>query len=238
MSRTLLAIISSGRDNDLVKRHWPYFKLTEWDILGVGTEDKKCEWPEPVERIDTGKIGTKMTPAGSAIFGLIQTELEIWQYFLDHKEYGSVSVVEADNLFVRKPPEHPGDGVYLVTVLPNYSRPGLFATPVYFSTPRHADRQCAEQLLAHGNAMFSRGDVQHFISDRFTAHICQQHRVPWIGQPGWSQSAFYWGAKDWQTAWVRDARAAIKIGCYVLHSCKHQWQLDALSDLIPQHACV
>ena len=231
--KTVLAIISSPKDNSLIARHWPFFILTGWEILGCGTEDGRCEWPEPVMRLDTGRYGTHQTPAGSAIFGLLQQELDIWKWFLDESEYDSVCVVEADNLFVRTPPEHPGSELYVVTALPNYERAGLFNTPVYFSTPRWAGRHAARRLYEHGQEMLSRGDTQNWMSDRWPAHICHQHKIPWIAQPGWSQFSYVWGAETWQEAWLRDARAAIKLGCYVLHSCKHLWQLQALADLIP-----
>lgn len=227
----LLAIISHPKDTELVARHWPYFKMTGWPILGCGTEDGKCQWPEKVPRLDTGKMGVKMTPAGSSIFGLVQQEIDIWQYFLKQTNHDSVCVVEADNLFTRKPPEHPGSGVFLVTLLPNYERKGLFKTVVYFSTPRWADRIAANQLQHYGSEMLRRGDNEHWISDRFPAWVCQRHRIPWLAQPAWSPSIFVQNDGEW----VRDARAAIGCGCYCLHSVKHQWQLNAVKDLIQCH---
>lgn len=230
--KTLLAIISHPKDNELVRRHWPYFKATGWDILGCGTLDKACTWPEVVARLDTGKMGKKMTPAGSAIYGLVDQELDIWDWFLKHPEYSDVCVVEADNLFVRQPPEHPGSGLYCITALPNYSKSHLFKTPVYFSTPRWPDRKCAEQLLANGRFMVEARDVEHWMSDRFPAWLCQRYRIPWIAHPGWSPPAFKYGAHTYEEVWVRDARAAIKLGAFCLHSVKFPWQLDAIKDLI------
>lgn len=229
---TLLAIISHPKDNELLARHWPYFKMTGWPILGCGTEDGACVWPDYVPRLNTGKMGTVMTPAGSSIYGLVEQELDIWSYFLKNNQYDSVCVVEADNLFVRKPPEHPGSGLYLVTALPNYMPAGIFKMPVYFSTPRWGDRRVIEQLHAHGRGMFERGDVEHWISDRFPAWVCQLGRIPWLPQPAWSPTPFQFGGTA-QECWIRDARASIQVGCYCLHSVKHQWQLDALKDLLP-----
>lgn len=233
MGKTLMAVIAHPRDREMLFRNWPYLTLPGWDILGCGTVDKKCEWPHSVERLDTGKLGTKMTPAGSSIFGLVEQELDILKWFLNHREYDSVMVVETDNIFVRKPPNHPGNGLYLVTLLPNYSKPGLFSTPVYFSTPRWADREAAKRLHAGGIELIRRGDHQHWISDRFAAHICHKYQIPWLAMPAWSPFAFCWDAKDAQAAWIRDARAAIQVGCYSLHAVKHQWQLDAIEDLLP-----
>ena len=224
----LLAIISHPRDNLLISRHWKYFKQTGWPILGAGTNDRTCEWPEPVIRLDTGKIGKKETPAGSSIYGLVEQELDIWKYFLDHPQFDSVCVVEADNLFVRKPPEHPG-GIYLVTLLPNCERPGLFKTPVYFSTPRWADRVIVEALYSKGVEMFRRGDVEHFISDRFPALICYRHQIPWKATPNWSPSV----RAVSESEWISEARSAIRAGAWCLHSVKTQAQLSALKDLLP-----
>lgn len=230
--KTLLAILATPGDAELIDRHWPYFRQTGWDILGVGTEDGKCEWPSKVHRLDIGVMGKKQMPCGSVIFDLVRQEIEIWKWFLDHPEYDSVCVMEPDNLILRKPPEHPGNGLYLITQLPNYARPGLFSTVWYASTPRWSDRRCTEQLYRHGREMFLAGNHEMFVSDRFPAHVCERHHIPWIAQPAWSPSANVWDAKDWQTAWARDAKAAIRMGCYCLHSVKHQWQLDiALEEL-------
>lgn len=223
---TLLAIISHPKDNALVARHWPFFKMTKWDIVGFGTDDGKCEWPEHIPRVDNGKMGTRQTPCGSSIWGLVEQELEIWKYFLD-SDYDSVCVVEADNLFTRQPPNHPG-GTYLVTLLPNMSPPGLFKTSTYFSTPRWADRGIARRLYDHGLEMYQLGDHEHWISDRFPALVCYRHQIPFMAQPAWSPSVFV--ANDGE--WIRDARAAIGMGGYCLHSVKHEWQLEAVRDLI------
>lgn len=235
--KTLLAIIAHPNDNERLTRHWPYFQLPGWRILGCGPESGPCvSWPEYVPCLNTGKLGTRMTPAGSSIFGLVEQELDIWRFFLTSnlcEEFDALCVVEADNLFVRKPPEHPGGGLYLVTTLPNYATPGVFKTPVYFSTPRWGDRHCIQQLYDHGMGMFQRGDVEHWISDRFPALICHQGRIPWLSQPAWSPSPFNWGATRPDDVWKRDARAAIQLGAYCLHSVKHQWQLDAVKDLLP-----
>lgn len=225
--KTLLAIIAHPNDNDRLARHWPYFKMTDCDILGCGPAEGQCvSWPEYVNCLNTGKLGKRDTPAGSSIFGLVEQELDIWRHFLT-TDYDALSVVEADNVFVRKPPEHPGGGIYLVTTIPNYSPPGIFKTPVYFSTPRFGDRRCIEQLHAHGRHMFARGDVEHWISDRFPALVCHQGKIPWLSQPAWSPSPFAWGG-SYDEVWLRDSRAAIATGAYCLHSVKTEWQLKAV----------
>ena len=226
---TLLAILSSPQDNDMVRRHWKYFKMTGWPILGCGTTDGKCEWPDPVMRLDTGKMGKMQTPAGSAIFGLLEQELDVWKFCFDHPEYDSVCVVEADNLFVRMPPKEHGGGGYRVTHLPNRSRNGLFRTAYYFSTPRWCDRDTAGLLYTYGSAMLQRGETEHFMSDRFPALICALHDIGVDYEPNWSPSTDAWT----DDRWLAEARAAIKGGAWCLHSVKHQWQLDALKDLLP-----
>lgn len=232
--KTLLAIIATDKDTALLARHWPYFKMLKWDILGCGPETssgRRVTWPDTdMCCLDTGKMGTRQTPAGSSIFGLVEQELDIMRWFLSDTDYDSLCVVEADNLFVSVPPDHPGDGLYLVTQMPNYSPRGLFKTPFYFSSPRWGDRACIETMHAHGRGMFEAGDVEWWISDRFPAWVAHQAGVRWLGQPAWSPSALTRDDADW----VRQARAAIKMGVYCLHSVKHQWQLDALADLLPK----
>lgn len=232
-----MAIIAHPKDNELLARHWPYFKMTGWNILGCGPDSgEPVQWPEKVQTLNTGKLGTRMTPAGSSIFGLVEQELDIIRTFLNtHAAHGydALCIVEADNLFVRKPVEHPRNGMYLAPIIPSYASPGIFKTSVYFSTPRMMDRRCAEQFHAHGRGMFQRGDVEHWISDRFPALVCHQGKIPWMNYPAWSPLPFAWGAPDSRTAWIRDARCAIQLGACCLHSVKHEWQLEALKDLLP-----
>ena len=225
MMSVLLAILATERDYPLLVRHWPYFKRTGFTILGCGTDDGQTRWPEPVMRLDTGKMGTKMTPAGSSIFGLVEQELDIWRWFLDQPEFDSVCVVEADNLFVADPPKaHPGDGSYHVTVLPNRAPAGFFSTPIYFSTPRWADRACAGLLYVFGMRMFLMEDVEHYMSDRFPALICQEHGIPFTPNKAWSPSTEAWS----EDIWLQEAKAAIRGGAYCLHSVKTESQLNSL----------
>lgn len=232
--KTLLAILAHPRDNELLSRHWSYFVMTGWDIIGLGPNSgQPVAWPEPVPVRWKGELGTRQTPAGPVIFGLIEQELDIIAWFLGTPCYDALMIAEADNLFVRKPPDHPRNGMYLAPILPNYAAKGLFKTPVYFSTPRFLDRKCAEQFLAHARGMVQRGDVEWWVSDRFPAAVCHQGKIPWMNFPAWSPLPFTWDAPDAKAAWVRDARCAIAMGACCLHSVKAEWQLDAVKDLLP-----
>ena len=200
--------------------------MTGWSILGCGTEDFKTRWPEPVTRLDTGKVGVIHNAAGSVIFGLVEQELDIWRYLLQHEEYDSVCVVEADNLFVRKPPQHQGG--YMVTLLPNCAG-DVFKTSEYFSTPRWADRETAWLLYIHGTAMFRAGDVEAMVSDRFPAWVCLKHEIPIVPTPNWSPSAQVANEQEW----IRDAQDAIRRGAYCLHAVKTESQFNALKPMLP-----
>jgi hypothetical protein len=236
MSRTLLAIISSRQDNELVRRHWPYFKLTGWDILGVGTEDKLCEWPEQILTLNTGKLGLRKTPAGTSIWGLVYQELDVWTWFMAHEHlYDSVCVVEADTLFIRKPPQnHPG-GPYLACLVPNFSRPGLFKTSCYMQTPRWSDRPTTEKLLNYGSKMLTEGDAEFWVSDRFPAWICYRYHIPFMGFPSWTRFAFSdWSDMDEESCMLRDIRVAVKCGCIALHGIKTEAHLKAAQEALKE----
>lgn len=227
MSNTLLAIISCPKDNELVARHWKYFLLSGWDIAGCGTVDGKCEWPEPVMRLDTGEVGLKNVGFGTAIHGLLRQELNIISAFLK-TNYEFLAVAESDNVFVRKPPELP-HGLYLAPTVPNYS-PHLFSTPIYYTTPRIMDKEIARHVFHHGNYMMSQGDTQHWMSDRFFPHICHKHRIPFQHFPGFTAMPHYWWAKTHRDGFVRDARAAITMGACVIHGIKDEETLKAVTD--------
>lgn len=226
-SKTLMAIISAPQDNEMVRRHWPYFKLTDWDILGAGTEDGKCEWPEPVMRLDTGKMGKRITNGISAIWGLVEQEMDILEAFLT-TTYDSCAIVEADNLWVKKPPDHPGGMLYLINIMTNL-HPGIFKTPVYFSTPRICDRETAGHLIHWGRKMIARGDHEMWISDRFMAHIAFTGMLRFQHFPSWTSFPFQWSGMPVRDAFIMDARAAIHLGNYCLHGIKTVADLEIIT---------
>lgn len=228
MTRTLLAIISAPQDNELLRRHWPYLKLAGWDILGCGTIDGLCQWPEPVPRLDTGLLGKKVTRGISAIWGLVPQEMDILEYFLT-TQYEACMIVEADNIFVRKPPEHPGGFLYLINLMTNL-HPGIFATPVYASTPRYCDRETARHLVHWGREMIARNDVEMWISDRFMMKVAFTGKIRFQHFPSWTSFPLSWSGLSVQEAFIHDARAAIHLGNYCLHGLKSEEQLRRITD--------
>lgn len=233
MSRTLLAIISTPAENALVARHWRYFLLAGCDkILGCGTQEGGTEWPGDVIRLDTGIVGRKRTQIGPAIHGLVIQEIDIWDYFYHHTNYDDVCIVEADGVFARKLPPHPGNA-YLASIMPDFCPKGMFRTTVYFQTPRWADRPTVSKLLAYGREMLSYGETEHWMSDRFPAWICYKHRIKFQSMPAFSPFSFpNWWEGSVEEQFNQDARAAIKLGAYYVHAVKTQERLDAIKDLI------
>lgn len=233
MSKTLLAILAVPAERDLVARHWKYFNGTGYALLGCGPESGEMTWPEPIARLDTGIMGKKQTPVGSSLYGLVYQEIDIWRYFLEHKEFDSVCICEADGVFVRPmPKEHPG-GPYLVSLMPNWSPANHFKTSTYFQTPRWSDRPTTEQLYRHGLIMARDGDTEYDISDRFPAWICYKQHIKFQGFPAWSPFAnTHWSSESFDAQWISDARCAIKCGAFYIHACKTEAQLKSIEDLI------
>jgi hypothetical protein len=228
-SKTLMAIISSPSDNEMVKRHWPYFLLTGFDIVGCGTVDGLCEWPEPVMRFDTGQLGKRITNGISAIWGLVPQEIEILKMFLTTR-YETLVVVEADNVWVtRNPPSHPGGFIYLVNLMTNLHK-GIFATPVYASTPRICDRTTAGHLVHWGEKMIASGDVEYWISDRFMMKAAFVGQIRFQHYPSWTSFPFDWSGMSVKEAFIKDARTAIHLGNHVLHGIKTQEQLNQITE--------
>jgi len=239
MSRTLLAIISSEADNERLARHWKYFVATGWSLMFCGTVDNKAVCPDPnTPMLNNGKLGRRMTPAGLSMWPLVYQEVNIWEFFLNHTEFDSVAIAEADGLFIRKPPtEHPG-GPYLVNLVPNFSRPGLFKTSTYFQTVRWSDRPMTEKLFNYGSKMLAEGDAEHWISDRFPAWVCYRYHLSFMPIPNWTRFAFpSWSDLGEDACAFRDIRVAVRMGCWYLHSIKSEAHLhfaeEALAECEP-----
>lgn len=236
-SKTLMAIISAPQDNEMVRRHWPYFKMTGFDILGAGTEDGLCQWPEPIMRLDSGKLGKKITNGISAIWGLVPQEMDILEAFLT-TQYEYCCIVEADNVWVRKPPEHGGGMIYLVNVITNL-HPGIFKTPVYFSTPRICDRETAGHLIHWGRKMIKNNDHEYWISDRFMAHVAFTGKIRFKHFPSFTGFPFEWSGCPVNKAFIKDARTAIWIGDHCVHGVKTAEQLEQITagfNILNNHA--
>lgn len=227
-SRTLMAIISAPQDNDMVARHWPYFLLAGFDIVGCGTVDGLCQWPDPIMRFDTGQLGKRITNGISAIWGLVPQEIDILEMFLT-TNYQACMIVESDNVFVRKPPEHPLYMLYLCNIIANL-HPGIFHTSTYFSTPRYCDRTTAEHLVHFGRKMIAKGDHEHWISDRFMAHVAHTAQLRFQMYPAWTAFPFSWSATPVKEAFIKDARTAIHLGAACLHGIKTQEQLYQITE--------
>lgn len=228
-SKTLMAILSSPQDNEMVARHWPYFKMTGWDIVGCGTVDGGCQWPEPIMRFDTGQLGKRITNGISAIWGLVPQEIEILKMFLT-TNYQTLVINEADNVWVkRNPPSHPGGMLYLINLMTNLHR-GIFNTPVYASTPRICDRETAEHLVHWGSKMIAQGDVEYWISDRFMMKVAFTGQLRFQHYPSWTSFPMAWSGMPVTEAFIKDARAAIHLGNYSLHGIKTAEQLERITE--------
>lgn len=226
MTKPLLAIISCPKDNALVTRHWPWFKKSGCDIVGCGSKDGETKWPEDIPVLNTGEMGLRTLPiGGTAIWGLLQQELDILEAFIG-TDYKSVAIVEADNLIVRPFPAHPGK-LLLAPIVPNLSP--HFTTPVYFSTPRYYDRETAGHVLHHAKDLLRDDFNEHWCSDRFVALAAFRARVRYMNF-GWTQLPVKGpGDKDYKESFIRDARVAISLGFHSIHGVKTDEQLKAIT---------
>lgn len=226
--KPLLAIISCQKDNELVERHWPWFKKAGCDIVGCGSRDGQTKWPEDISVLNTGQMGlVALSIGGTAIAGLLQQELDILEAF-QNSEYDSVAIVESDNLIIKPLPQHPGK-LLLAPIVPNRS-PQWFSTPVYFSTPRWYDRETAGHIRHHGEQLLREGRNEHWCSDRFVALAVWRASVRYMNF-GWTQMPVNGpGERHHSESFVRDARAAIALGAPSIHGVKTVEQLKAITE--------
>lgn len=215
----------------MVRRHWFSYKAMGWPIMGCGTQDGGCEWPEKVRRLDSGIVGTRQTPAGSALYGLVLQEADIYREFLNNTKHDSLCIIESDGVFTRRLPEHPGNA-YLFSQMPDFAPRGMFKSTVYAQTPRWSDRATTEKLLRFTEQAIGENGVEHWMSDRLPAYLCYKHQIKFQPLPAWSPFAFtHWSPGTFDEQWKQDARAAIRLGAAYIHACKTEAQLKAIRDL-------
>lgn len=175
MSKTLVCIQSYGKARDTVHRHFPFYKKSGCDLLGVNTADAPHDWPEGIPTVNIGKDaylnGTDF---------LCRRLLETMAYCLREKkfeQYSHFMFVEHDAVFTNKTPlEKPG----LLTPYPGFNPKEWGLNSIWFiHTPYWADRGTCEMIVRTGYELLSQGIFDKGNPDSFIGSIIEEADIPW-----------------------------------------------------------
>jgi hypothetical protein len=168
--KTALIIQSWAGATEAVKRHWPFYKRSGFELFGVGRTNTRCEWPEPIPTKDIG--------IDSYINGdnLPRRLVDTFRWFVEDPIFQSFThacVIEYDLIFLREPPVIPAVGAH---------RAGPNIPPMrsnsFYHCPWFADREHAKQFVAKGDELLVKGDFELGNPDFMFGLIWQELGVP------------------------------------------------------------
>lgn len=205
----------------MVKRHWPYYRLSGCDILGIGRTNQKCEWPSDINYVhdigESGHVGRGNLPLR------LVTAFEYMATTKQFNGYDRFCLIEADSIFTRP---MPAAAKWFSANLACGPAPG-FRGNLGFHCPWIADHMIACAIAGHGYRMIANGDIERGWPDRFIGWLVEKNEIPWSKANTYSRNALD------RPEYVEQAREAIRNGVYHVHGIKTLQQLAALADLIP-----
>lgn len=181
---TLLCIHSYPAAKERVFRHWPYYLIPKWPIIGIDCEDGEHEWPHGTPHIGIAK-NRNLDGTENLCVKLVQT----FQLALE-TSFQTICVIEHDSVFLKEPQKHPGG---LVTLLAGgYTGTGEkpkwanCKTCRFFHTPWWADRDTAQVIVECGNRLLGQGEWENGSPDVFISRIIDETGLKWTQANTWS----------------------------------------------------
>lgn len=210
----ILAIQSYPAANEGVKRHWEHFKKSGADeLLGIGTTDGGCVWPEDCKN---ELIGANIYVQGAHLpLRLLRT----FQRLLETK-HGWMGVCEWDVLFFKPVPLRAG----LTTHLAGHKMPGFHCEHFYHPC-WVADRDTAEIIVKAGYELIAAKTVDAS-PDCFIGQIADKTGIPVHTDCGsYSRNTIHPPPHPW----AKEARDAVDAGAVFVHGVKDKAMFDALT---------
>lgn len=202
-----LAIQSFGGANACVKRHWPYYEKSGVDqIIGIGTTDGKCEWPEG---ITVENIGADLYCVGAH---LPKRFLRTLAFMLNFTKHETLAICEYDTLFFREIPKNLPIGLtaHLAGGKPEGCHCNQFWHGVWC-----VDRITAQVILEAGHQILQSGRVDPS-PDCFIGQIVELAEIPTHNDilKSYSRNTIH------GFQWISEARSAIENGAVCIHGVK------------------
>lgn len=181
--KTALFIHSYAAANEMVARHWPYWKRSGWDIFGVGRIGGKCQWPEPVPSRD---IGIDEYINGDNLPCRLLLTYEWFVKDARFKDYTHACIVEPDTIFLKPAPVME---VAVAAHLSGFRQEGYQAAHFYHC-PWWLDRVHALAFIPQACQLIEQGQIERGTPDYFFAWVWETLNIPVYNLPGtFSQNA-------------------------------------------------
>lgn len=221
--RHLLAIHAHPGTEPHLKRHWPYFKRAEMDILGVGRTGGVIEWPEKVHEVLIGESDYVNAKTGNLSFRVVLT----FKHFLENFDHDTCMCVEYDSVILAKPEPYPGG---FASFLAGYCPPewGVKAKR-FLHCPWWMDRATAEKFVTAGERLLSSGEYENGSPDVFVGRVIDEARIGFNPLNAFSRNTL-----DMRLPRLLDeCKDAIAAGVWYAHGFRDDQHLDYVLGKIP-----
>lgn len=210
MSSLLLCIHSHAGANERIPVHFPYYENSGADkIIGIGTTDGRCKWPEGVEHVEIGRDGYIDGPH------LPQKLIDTMRFML-LLPYERFCIIEWDCLFFHPLPEFTGMAAFHAG---NQSE-GMLAKR-FHHCPWAWDYDTGMAFLAEADKAIKEVSGHECSPDVFFGWVCERAGIE-VTQPwkGFSRNSLDCAGD------VELAREAYLDGAVAIHGIKGRRDLD------------
>lgn len=211
-----LSIQSFPAANPVVRRHWPFYEKSGVDqIIGIGTTDGKCEWPEG---ITVENIGADLYCVGAH---LPKRFLRTLAFMLNFTKHETLAICEYDVVWFRELPRNLPIG--LTTHLAGGHMPGSHCN-AFFHSPWVCDRITAKVMVETGYQILQTGAFDPS-PDLFIGQIVEKAEIPVHTDilKSYSRNTVH------GETWINEARFAIEHGAIAIHGIKSAEVLEAIT---------
>ena len=235
MSRTLLAIQSYPAAWDRVQMLWATYAITGWPILGFDCEDGRHPWPAGVPHMAIGQArpwpmpGVAKQPYDDNLCRKFIRTMRAVFYDPRFSDVTDMCIVEADGLFLQRPPAHPGGFVahFCGYCPPEWkSGDGMFC-----HCPWWMDRETAKVLIRVGDKMIAEKNIGNGSPDVFVGKLIKEAEVKFTASRTWSCNG---GGLHNPDSNMAAALKAVKEGVWFVHGLRTKEEMEELLKARPE----
>jgi len=224
MNKTLLVIQAHGGMEEHINRHWPYWKASGLDILGISRTDAPVQWPE---LIPSALIG-RSTYIDKETGNMIRVMVDTFRFCLGLSLYSDFMMIDYDAVIIKPPPPHPGG---FASVLAAYCPPEWKTKSTRcFGTPWWMDRETCRKFVEEGERSLAAGDFDNGTPDCYCGLILDRTGINY-----YPVNSFHRNTLDMRLPRLLDeCKEAIRNGAWIIHGFRDPQHLDYVLGKIPR----
>lgn len=209
-----------------IERHWPYWKASGLDMLGIDRLDARVSWPENIPCVPIGNSTYIDKENGN----MIRFMVEAFYYCLceSWSNYSDFMMIDYDAVIVSKPPPHPGG---FASTLAAYCPPEWKTQSTRcFGTPWWMDRETCRRFVEEGESLLATGYYDNGTPDCYCGLILD--RRPDIKFS--PVNSYHRNTLDMRLPrLLNECKQAIADGAWIIHGFRDAQHLDYVLGKIP-----